>query len=409
MVCVLMVASGAAWESTALGLLTGTRGGVVLTRCVDVNALLATAALGQADVAVLALDAHGFDAAAVEHLRRHAVRPVAVTPEPDGEQARARAARIGVRALVAESALDDLRGVVLDQAELAPASADDDPEPLAVSEGGRVIAVWGPAGAPGRTTVALGLAAALASRGAPTLLVDADPHAPSVAQHLGVMDEASGLLAAARLSATGELEGRFASVQRAVDDHLTIVTGLPRPDRWVEVRAGTIEHLLEVGGAAGDVVVDTGFSIEQEPVELGSLPGRNSMTLAALEAADEVVVVGSADPVGLARLARGLVELREVIGAAPVRVVVNRMRPSVGWSERDIAGMVAGFTRLRGLQFVPEDRLAADRALMAGRTLSEGAEAGLRRALAELADQVLPALADAAGPSVRRRRAGRAR
>jgi MinD-like ATPase involved in chromosome partitioning or flagellar assembly len=409
MVCVLMVASGVAWESTALGLLTGTRGVVVLKRCVDVNDLLATAALGQADVAVLALDAHGFDAAAVEHLRRHGVRPVAVTAEPDGDQARARAARIGVRALVAESALEDLRGVVLDQAELPSVSAGDEPEPLADPEGGRVIAVWGPAGAPGRTTVALGLAAELAVRGAPTLLVDADPHAPSVAQHLGVMDEVSGLLAAVRLSASGELEGRFASVQRAVGDHLTIVSGLPRPDRWVEVRAGTIEHLLEVGRAAGNVVVDTGFSLEQEPVELGSLPGRNSMTLAALEAADEVVVVGSADPVGLARLARGLVELREVVGAAPVRVVVNRMRPSVGWSERDIAGMVDGFTRLRGLQFVPEDRLAADRALMAGRTLIEGAESGLRRALAELADQVLPALASAAGPPVRRRRAGRAR
>ena len=409
MVCVLMVASGAAWESTALGLLTGTRGVVVLKRCVDVNDLLATAALGQADVAVLALESHGFDAAAVEHLRRHGVRPVAVTPEPEAEQARARAARIGVPALVAETAIDHLRDVVLDQADLPALPEADDPDPPVAAEGGRVIAVWGPAGAPGRTTVALGLAAELAARGAPTLVVDADPHAPSVAQHLGVLDEVSGLLAAARLSASGELDGRFASVQRAVGDHLTIVTGLPRPDRWVEVRSGTIEHLLEVGRAAGNVVVDTGFSLELERVELGSLPGRNSMTPAALDVADEVVVVGSADPVGLSRLARGLLELRDVIGAAPVRVVVNRMRPSLGWSERDVAGMVDGFTQLGGLHFVPEDRLAADRALMAGRSLTEGAESGLRRALAELADQVLPGLALTSGPGVRRRRAGRAR
>ena len=57
------------------------------------------------------------------------------------------------------------------------------------------------------------------------------------------------------------------------------------------------------------------------------------MTLAALDAADEIVVVGSADPVGLSRLARGLVELRERTAGAPVRVVVNRMRPTLGWSE----------------------------------------------------------------------------
>ena len=403
-----MVASGAAWESTALGLLTDTRGVVVLKRCVDINDLLASAALGQADVAVLALEAHGFDAAAVEHLRRHQVRPVAVTPDPEADPARARAARIGVRTLVGERELESLRAVVLHQAPaadhlFADAEAEPEAEP---GEGGRVVAVWGPAGAPGRTTVALGLAAELAGRGASTLLVDADPHAASVAQHLGVLDEVSGLLAAARLAAAGELENRFATVQRTVGDTLRLVTGLPRPDRWVEVRAGTVEHLLEVAQASAHVVVDTGFSLEQEPLELGSLPGRNSMTLAALAAADEIVVVGGADPVGLARLARGLVELRDVTGGAPVRVVINRMRASLGWSERDIAGMVEGFTRLLGLHFLPDDRAAADRALMAGRTLAEGGESALRRSLAEVVDQLAPGLAAA---PVRRRRAGRAR
>ncbi len=82
--------------------------------------------------------------------------------------------------------------------------------------------------------------------------------------------------------------------------------------------------------------------------------------------ADEIVVVGSADPVGLTRLARGLVELRERRAGAPVRVVVNRMRPGLGWSERDIVGMVEGFARLAGVHFLPDDRAAADRALLTG-------------------------------------------
>ncbi len=97
--------------------------------------------------------------------------------------------------------------------------------------------------------------------------------------------------------------------------------------------------------------------------------------------ADEVVVVGSADPVGLSRLARGLVELRELTGGAPVRVVVNRMRPTLGWSEKDIAGMVAGFARLAGLHFLPDDRAAVDRALVAGRTLVEAGDSALGRAI----------------------------
>ena len=235
-----------------------------------------------------------------------------------------------------------------------------------------MVVVWGPAGAPGRTLVATALAATLAERGLRTTLVDADPYAASVAQQLGVLDEVSGLLSAARLTGDGALASGFASVQRALGDHLTVVTGLPRPDRWVEVRAGVLEHLLEVARTHGQVVVDTGFSLEDDPAsDLMTRPGRNQLTLGALDVADEVVVVGSADPVGLARLARGLVELRERRVGAPIRVVVNRMRPTLGWSERDIVGMVEGFSRLAAVHFLPDDRATADRALVSGTSVAD--------------------------------------
>jgi len=112
------------------------------------------------------------------------------------------------------------------------------------------------------------------------------------------------------------------------------------------------------------------------------------MTLAALGAADEVVVVGSADPVGLSRLARGLVEVRDV-GVPEVRVVINRMRSTLGWSERDLAGMVEGFTRLTGLHFLPEDRAAVDRALVSGKTVIELGDSALGRGLAGVAAGIL--------------------
>ena len=242
--------------------------------------------------------------------------------------------------------------------------------------------MWGPAGAPGRTTVATALAACLAASRR-TTLVDVDPYGGSVAQVLGVLDEVSGLLAAARLAGAGMLEERFSSVQRALDPRLTVVTGLPRPDRWAEVRSGTVELLLETAARHGHVVVDTGFSLEQDG-DLGGRPGRHQMTLAALDVADEVVVVGNADPVGLSRLARGLVELRESHPTTPTRVVVNRMRPTLGWSERDVAQMVAGFATPVGLHFLPEDRAAVDRALVTGRTLLE-TDAGSPLATAVLA------------------------
>jgi MinD-like ATPase involved in chromosome partitioning or flagellar assembly len=314
-----------------------------------------------------------------------------VVADDQVEGATARAARIGIRAVVPVSGLVDLPDAV-QSAGLGPRPTSPPPgheQPVGVdgtapSADGRVVAVWGPAGAPGRSTVAAAVAAELARRGRRTVLVDADPYGGSIGQQLGVMDEVSGLLAAARLATAGQLEDRFATVQRGLDSRLSVVTGLPRPDRWTEVRAGTVEHVLELGRTVGDVVVDTGFSLEGDPAGELTGRGRNQLTLGALEVADEVVVVGCADPVGLSRLARGLVDLREVVGQTPVHVVVNRMRPTLGWSEKEVAGMVGGFTRLAGLHFLPDDRATVDRALVAGRTLVESGDGPITRAVAAL-------------------------
>ncbi|MGY2702165.1 AAA family ATPase [Nocardioides sp. HB32] len=391
---VIVVASGAAWEPAVLQRLGDHPGIVVLKRCVDVDDLLAAASAGQADAAVLGLDSPGLDRAAVDLLRKYAVRPVAIAPGGatlDG--GRLRAARIGIPRVVSEDDLDALAGAVLDEdspetvVRVPPPSG---PPPQGPPAAGRVVAVWGPAGAPGRTTVAAALAAELARRKRRTVRVDADPYGGAVAQQLGILDEVSGLLSAARLAAAGQLEERFGSVQRGIDGHLSVVTGLPRGDRWVEVRNGTVEHLLEVARDHAEVVVDTGFSLEDDPgSDYGTRPGRNQMTLGALDVADEVVAVGSADPVGLSRLARGLVELAE--RGRDAHVVVNRMRPSLGWSERDIAGMVAGFARTSGLHFLPDDQATVDRALVAGRTLTELGDSPLARAVSKLADDLYAA------------------
>ncbi len=399
-IVVLVVASGAAWESSALGILGAHPGIVVLKRCVDIDDLLATASTGQADVAVLGLDAPGLDVAAVDHLRGHRVRPVAVVASEAIEGGRVRASRIGIAELVADDDLD-----VLPDAVTAADRAPIQPEPevafasSATAAGGRLIAVWGPAGAPGRTTVATGIAAELARRDQRTILVDADPYGASVGQQLGIVDGVSGLLAAARLTVSGQLEERFASVQRAIDSRLSVVTGLPRPDRWVEVRPGAVEHLLETSLRQGHVVVDTGFSLEDDPAhDFGTRPPRNQLTLATLDLAEVIVVVGSADPVGLSRLVRGLAELRELVPTTPVRVVINRMRPSLGWTERDVAGMVGGFARLSGLHFLPDDQVTVDRALVAGRTLAELGDSAISRAMASVVDALTPQTAGTSRP-----------
>lgn len=419
MLVVLVVASGATWESSALTILTEDPGIVVLKRCVDVDDLLASAASGQAQAAVLGVDAPGLDAAAVEHLRAAGVRPVAVIDEASCEAAGARAARIGIPGVVTTGRLSDLPSVLTAPESPTPVAgssalplAGSPPGPIpetAGSEAARTIVVWGAAGAPGRSTVAAGIAAELARRCLPTVLVDADPYGGTLAQQLGVLDEASGLLTAARLSTSGDLGSQFGSTARALDEHLCLVSGLPRADRWVELRSGTVEHLIETAAHHGRVVVDTGFSLEQEPgADFGSRPGRNQATLDALGVADEVVVVAAADPVGLSRLARGLVELRDHLPDICVRVAINRMRPTLGWSEQDIAAVVSGFAPLTGISFLPDDPETVDRALVTGRSLLECGDSPIVRALSDLVDSLSDRWPDQprSRRSLRRRRVG---
>jgi MinD-like ATPase involved in chromosome partitioning or flagellar assembly len=415
---VLVAAAGASWEAEALDRLERGSGVVVSRRCVDLADLLATASVGTASVAVLSPTLPGLDADSIAALRRSGLGLVAVAGPADlsdGDAERLR--RLGVDHLLSGTELGSLAETVLDAG--GDAAVDDrdvgarpDADVELAQDGtptGRLVAVWGPTGAPGRTTVAVGVAAAAAGAGHEVLLLDVDAYGGAVGQHLGVLDEASGLLAAVRAANAGRLDAeRLAALARRVGDRLRVLTGLPRPDRWLEVRPVAFADLLdEASRAAAYVVLDVGFSLEGEPPDpFGSTaPQRNEMTLASVRRADEVLVVGAADPVGLARLARGLVELHELLPAVRPRVVVNRGRATLGWTDREIRGMVEGFVAPLDVHFLPDDRAAADRALMAGRSLVESGDSALATAVAELARAVV---GDPASPPRRRfRRRGR--
>lgn len=387
---VVLVSTGAAWEARALELLQQDRRTVVLKRCVDVDDLLATASRGQAEVAVVGADLPGLDRNVLDDVTRWGMRVVAVATEI--ERAQPRAEQIGIATVLDAARVEELVATVV----AAPPSEDTvptlpmAPEPVvARGQPGRVITIWGPGGGPGRTTLATALAGELARRGLDTLLVDADPHGGSVAQQLGILDEASGLLTAARFVAAGTVAERFPGAQRRLSERLRVLTGLPRPDRWSEIRAGALTALVEHARLEGQVVLDTGFSLEQDlAADLGR-PSRSDLTREALEIADEVLLVGAADPVGLARLARAITELHELRPDPPMRVVVNRMRSSLGWREGDVAAMLADFGASRGVHFLPDDQAAVDRALVAGRLLLESGDGALTRAVGALLDAMV--------------------
>jgi Flp pilus assembly CpaE family ATPase len=264
-------------------------------------------------------------------------------------------------------------------------------EPPAPADG-QVVAVWGPTGAPGRTTVAVTLAGETAALGRSCLLVDADVYGGVVAQVLGLLDESPGIAAAARLANAGSLDvAGLARLARQVDPHLRVLTGTARADRWPELRPAAVEEVLRLARRlAVTTVVDCGFSLEQDE-ELAydtAAPRRNGATLAVLEAADTVVVVGSGDPVGLQRLVRGLAELKEVVPGVQPLVVVNRVRPSAvpGDAAAEIRAALGRYAGVSEPVLVPLDVAGVDAALAGGRLLHEASPGSpARAALAALA------------------------
>ena len=299
----------------------------------DVTDLLAHAAAGQADVALVSLDAPGLDAPAVAHLRTHAVRPVAVVDPAVADGVRS-ARPAGFRRTVDVRQLDRLADAVL--AAAAPSDpADDEPDPgrPARRPGQRVrpSRCGDPTGAPGRTTVALGIAGELARRGADPLLLDVDPWGGAVGQHLGVLDEVSGLLACARCRRPASCPAA-SSASSAAWPACAWSPACRAPTAGSRsARARSSSSSISAAGRATSCV-DTGFCLEDDPAaDYAGRAGRNAMTRERDRGrGPPVVVVGTADPVGLSRLARGLTELREHTDGRPVHVVVNRMRAVAG-------------------------------------------------------------------------------
>lgn len=409
-VAVLTAVTGAAWESRLVAALEdGSSGLAVVRRCVDVPDLLAAAAAGHGRAVLLSADLRRLDREVLGRLGAAGVAVVGVVPVGD-EPAERRLRQLGVEHVVtAESAPADVSAAVfraIDNQSAEPgdpaasrieeAAAGSFDDLATMSSPGRLVAVWGPAGAPGRTTLAVNLAAETARLGHTTLLVDADTYGGAVAQVLGLLDEAPGLAGAARAANNGQLDlPALARHARQVAPRLRVLTGITRTERWPELRTSSLQVVWPLArGLAEITVVDCGFCLEQDE-ELTfdtAAPQRNGATLFTLRVADAVLAVGAADPVGLQRLVRGLSDLRDAVPGANVRVVVNRLRASVVGADpqSQVRTALERYAGVRAPLFVPDDKPALDAALLRGQMLAEVApRSAARQAIAALAAELV--------------------
>lgn len=291
-----------------------------------------------------------------------------------------------------------------------PGSPPDAGAETAQPREGRLAVVWGPHGAPGRTTVAASLAHGLARAGG-SVLVDADVEAPSLVQVLGLPEDSSSLATAARLASHSRLdtESLVGLLVPVGPDH-SLLSGLGRSGRWRELPPSPMADVWtgcrEV--AAWTVVDIAGGPLEDEVDDYTLEPGRDALAASLVRSADVVVIVGAADPVGVRRLLQLVSQFDE--GERPagrIEVVVNRVRASAAGPspERAVREALARFGGLEEVTLLPEDPVA-DQCMLAGCSVLDGAPgSALGRALAVLVDRIDPA-AGARRTASRQRRRG---
>lgn len=261
----------------------------------------------------------------------------------------------GIKILAFQNCLSDEFGAtsVNGVADIKKALAKEILAPIGEISG-RMISVWGPLGSPGRTTIAINLAAEW--RNESVLLIDADSYGAAVGQHLNLLDEVSGVLAAARAAA----QGRLTSVRDfaiEIDQRWSVLTGLPRPDLWRSVRPGAWREVLSKSLSEYQIVlVDVGFCFENDQIDI-ELTHRNHMTISALARSDSVLAVGGSDPIALARLIRELNALEDVCPDLPISILINAHDNDLGFSKREVVRTVASLTKRSPVGLLPRDDL----------------------------------------------------
>jgi MinD-like ATPase involved in chromosome partitioning or flagellar assembly len=246
---------------------------------------------------------------------------------------------VGVDEVVASDEHPSAFVRALDAVREAPAPA---PEATPVRRAGQLVVVGGPPGS-GRTELAVQLA-----REWPALVADCDTAMPAVAARLGLPIEPN-----LRTAVDAVEHGRGdadASIARG-DAGLEAVVGLPNPRAWPPLRPGEVVRVLERLAASRHVVVDGAGA-------LGDADGgheAHAVARALVAEADVLVAVGTASPVGVARLLAWVADARAIAPDRPLALVVNRA-PRGPFTRGELLDEVAATVPGAEVVLVPDDR-----------------------------------------------------
>ena len=192
-----------------------------------------------------------------------------------------------------------------------------------------LISVWGTNGSPGRTMASINLSFSLAGKSSPTLLIELDAVAPSVASSLGIVSEVPGISSVIHDALKGQLNIQsFEKNVIEVDSGVHVLTGIPNPKRWPELRTeGLIQVLKHASQIYPNIVCDLSAVLpETLDPNLSNLDifRRFDHIPKVLELSTNVLFVLSANPLSLIRSSESLEALSEIYKREPL-IILNKV------------------------------------------------------------------------------------
>jgi MinD-like ATPase involved in chromosome partitioning or flagellar assembly len=255
-----------------------------------------------------------------------------------------------------------------------------------------VIAVWGPMGSTGKTTLSINVAHELAAAGMSVLLIDADTYSPSLEIQLNLVDHPAGLAAACRLASQDRLTTdeirRLSQLIEVSGSQIHAMTGISSAVRWPEVTSEKLEKLISVAATEFDyLILDVGSSLDSSSQQIASGFNRNMATHTCLELAHQVIALGLGDPVGIRRYIMARQELQELKLEAEILTVINRVRPSViGRNpKQQISDTLSRFSNLEIHAFLPDEPETLDRCILESTPIAVARrKSAVRQAISQL-------------------------
>ncbi len=314
-------------ERTLLRALTEAEDLVVVERCLAAEQVLDCARQGRADVLLVAFDLHRLTETILGELSKARVPLVVLTPYAADEPWRSLRgvvlpvetdAKTVQQSLVA-AVRGELRSATQDKAttDLDAPHTDVDRD---VGEA-TIIAVASGQGSPGRTTIAINLAAALGAV-TPTALVDVDLAGPSIAAYLDA-DPTHNLYMLAHAEPETPREWDYALAQELQpltpsSPYAAVLCGLPKPEMRTRLSSPFFQRLIaQLQRRHRYIVLDVGADFLTADLVLHRT---------ALGMAHNVLLVISTDLVGLWHGRAALGRLQRHVGIDPGRLalVLNR-------------------------------------------------------------------------------------